>query len=147
MYDRHRPVATLHRASIPSMIWAEVTIRQFGCRVSSGICSLSSLILLLLICVFLHLGSTKRPAAPLSIMSKGYWKLRRASSPLRVTIYLSHSLGLQIGQTYLQLLFHTNLSFLPSTHSFPPWDVAVTTVLPIFIPIGGLDYLNLRNPR
>src|SRR5882762_9072144 len=86
---------------------------------SSDICSSLSPILLLLICVFLHLGNTKRPAAPLPTVTKGYWKLRRASSLLMATIYLSHSLGLQIGQTYLQLLFRPNLSFLPSTHFIP----------------------------
>ena len=74
----------------------------------------------LLICVFLHLGSMRRPAAPLPTVARatGNCAAVEASSPLSVTICLSH-FGPRIGQTSLQLLFCPNLSLLPSTHSFP----------------------------
>jgi len=36
MYHRYRPTATLYQASIPSVIWAEDAIRQFGCHVLVG---------------------------------------------------------------------------------------------------------------
>ena len=69
----------------------------------------------LLICVFLHLGSMRRPAAPLPTVASATENCAavQASSPLSVTICLSHSFWPQIGQTS-----NCSFSFLPSTHTF-----------------------------